>query len=58
LSVVKEGPHCIAWTHADESESGRVPSEALRDQLGLKLEAREAPVDYLVIDHAERPTAN
>jgi len=26
--------------------------------LGLKLEPTEAPVDVLVIDHVERPSAN
>ena len=31
---------------------------ALREQLGLKLEATRAPLDVLVIDGAERPTAN
>jgi uncharacterized protein (TIGR03435 family) len=31
---------------------------ALREQLGLKLEARRGPVDVLVITHAERPSAN
>ena len=29
---------------------------ALQDQLGLKLEARQAPVDVLVVDHVELPT--
>jgi uncharacterized protein (TIGR03435 family) len=29
---------------------------ALREQLGLKLEATRAPVDVVVIDHVERPT--
>jgi uncharacterized protein (TIGR03435 family) len=32
--------------------------EAFRDQLGLKLERRRAPVDVLVIDHVERPSDN
>jgi uncharacterized protein (TIGR03435 family) len=31
---------------------------ALRDQLGLKLEPVIAPVDILVVDSAEQPTAN
>lgn len=29
---------------------------ALRDQLGMKLDAQRGPVDYLVVDHVERPT--
>jgi uncharacterized protein (TIGR03435 family) len=31
---------------------------ALREQLGLKLESRKAPVEVFVIDHAEKPEAN
>jgi uncharacterized protein (TIGR03435 family) len=31
---------------------------ALPDQLGLKLEPRKAPVEVLVIDHVEQPSAN
>jgi uncharacterized protein (TIGR03435 family) len=31
---------------------------ALEEQLGLKLVATKAPVDVLVVDHVERPTAN
>jgi uncharacterized protein (TIGR03435 family) len=32
--------------------------EALRDQLGMKLESTRAPVQFLVIDHIERPSEN
>ena len=32
--------------------------QALREQLGLKLESEKGPVDSLVVDHVERPSAN
>jgi uncharacterized protein (TIGR03435 family) len=32
--------------------------EALRAQLGLRLEQQKGPVEYLVIDHAEKPAEN
>ena len=31
---------------------------ALQEQLGLKLEATKGPVEILIIDHAERASAN
>ncbi len=31
---------------------------AIQEQLGLKLEPVKAPVDVLVIDHVEKPSAN
>lgn len=33
-------------------------SDALRNQLGLKLEATKSPLGIIVIDHVERPTGN
>jgi uncharacterized protein (TIGR03435 family) len=32
--------------------------DALREQLGLKLQAQKGPVEYYVIDHVEKPSAN
>lgn len=44
-------------------DGGAVPGgqtifDALRDQLGLKLEKRTEPIDVFVIDHVEMPTAD
>ena len=39
-------------------ESGPTFLEALKEQLGLKLESQTGPVDVLVIDHIEEPSAN
>jgi uncharacterized protein (TIGR03435 family) len=32
--------------------------EALKDQLGLKLESTTGPVDYVIVDHVEEPSEN
>jgi len=37
---------------------GPTPLEALRDQLGLTLEATKAVIPILVIDRVERPSEN
>jgi uncharacterized protein (TIGR03435 family) len=31
---------------------------AIQEQLGLRLELRKAPLEILIIDHAEKPTEN
>ena len=44
-------------------DGGAVPAgqtifDAVRDQLGLKLEKRIGPIDLFVIDHVEMPAAD
>ena len=31
---------------------------AVQEQLGLKLESKKAPVEFLIIDHVEKPSEN
>ena len=38
--------------------SGPTLIEALREQLGLRLESQKGPTQFLVIDHIERPSEN
>jgi uncharacterized protein (TIGR03435 family) len=54
----------LTWTPdgpAPATESADAPPDfftAIQEQLGLKLVSARAPVDVLVIDHDERPSAN
>lgn len=53
----------LAWTPDDRAgpasaDSGPSIFTALEEQLGLKLESAKGPVEVLVIDHVEMPSAN
>ncbi len=49
----------LKWTPEDSKGSGPDLFAAIQEQLGLKLESGKAPVETLMIDHAERiPTEN
>jgi uncharacterized protein (TIGR03435 family) len=47
-----------AFTLNWSEEDGPSLFTALQEQLGLKLESAKAPVTFLAIDHAEKPSAN
>jgi uncharacterized protein (TIGR03435 family) len=52
----------LRWTPTLAGDAARDDSvsifTAVQEQLGLKLESTTAPLDVLVVDHIERPTAN
>ncbi len=57
----EEGPGSML----DGGEGGNAPESSgpsiftvIQEQLGLKLESHKAPVEVLVIDHVEAPSAN
>jgi uncharacterized protein (TIGR03435 family) len=45
-------------TDVQSDASGPTFLEALKEQLGIKLESQTGPVDVLVLDHAEEPSPN
>lgn len=51
-----KGP--VPSTGGEASEPGTSFTDAIREQLGLKLEPETAPVRIMVIDNVERPSAN
>jgi uncharacterized protein (TIGR03435 family) len=50
----------LRWT--PDTAQGEIPGPslftAIREQLGLKLEAQTLPFEFVVIDHVDRPSAN
>jgi uncharacterized protein (TIGR03435 family) len=47
----------LDYANADAPEVASV-FDAVREQLGLKLERQKGPVELLVVDHVEPPTPN
>jgi uncharacterized protein (TIGR03435 family) len=56
LSGVTMGPAGVNQAAPEDTTTSIFT--ALREQLGLKLESRKAPVEILMIDHVERPSPN
>jgi uncharacterized protein (TIGR03435 family) len=53
------GPGAIPLAPAPENDSGPTFEQALQDQLGLRLEPKKGPVDFLIVDHIEKlPSEN
>lgn len=48
------------WDNSGQAPADLAPTllEALKDQLGLKLQATTAPFDTLIVDHIDAPSAN
>ena len=44
--------------NAQADEPGPTMAKALKEQLGIRLESTRGPVQIMVIDHVEKPTAN
>ena len=57
IKFTREDPGALGTTDLPDTAAPNL-LEALPQQLGLKLERTKAPVDVIVIDHAEPPEAN
>ena len=51
----------LEWTPEGDRPKPDGPPDlmtAIREQLGLQLESKRAPVQVLIVDHAEKPSEN
>jgi uncharacterized protein (TIGR03435 family) len=58
LTIKREVPSSVGGGSNAPGVSATLLGDALRDQLGLRLESARAPVNVVVIDSVQRPTAN
>lgn len=57
FEFTREEPAALGMTQLPDAAAPNL-LEALQQQLGLKLEGKKAPVDVIVIDHAQQPGEN
>jgi uncharacterized protein (TIGR03435 family) len=48
----------LEWTPEQNTDPGPSIFTAIQERLGLKLESQRAPVDVLIVDRVDRPSAN
>jgi len=53
-----EGDFDYDFRWSDKDPDSQSIFTAIEEQLGLKLESAKAPVEFLIIDHAEKPSEN
>jgi len=53
-----DGQHSALGVPRETDDAGPSLFTAVQEQLGLKLETARAPIEVLVIDHAEKPSEN
>ena len=58
IGLMEPAPFGSAAPVPTAESSGPSVFTAVQEQLGLKLEADEAPIEFLVIDSAEKPSEN
>jgi len=61
--IIEWSPAASAVSVSDSAAAPPTPTgpsflEALQEQLGMKIVASHAPIEFIVIDHAERPSEN
>jgi len=55
--VIEFSPE-VPSADSEADPNGPTFLEALKNQLGLRMDSTTAPVDFVVVDHVEEPTAN